>query len=116
MLYKDITIAEAHGAGDEVPETINDPITGEPAFKVVYEHTDAWRGYYETKPLDGCRWKHIEGNWVGGTWEDCPEENRSDLVQARIDKMAETRTLFIVIAGSSNVFSTPYDLYELISE
>ena len=115
MLYKDTTIIEAHGSGEDVPETVNDPITGEPAFQVVYVNTDAWRGYYETKPLDGCQWKHIEGNWVGGEWDDLPDENRSSVVEARINKMAEERDLLIVIAGSSNVFSTPYDLYERVA-
>lgn len=115
MLYKNTEIIEAATSYDDdvqVPETIADPITGEPAFKVVWKG-EGYRGYYEVEPLEGCRWSKIEGNWVGGEWGDLPDENRSSVVQARIDKMAEERTLLIVIASSSNVFATMYDLFEL---
>lgn len=115
MLHKDTTLCDAAFSDDDtpMPETVNDPITGEPAFKVVWKG-QGYRGYWETEPLEGAAWTKIKDGWVGGEWDDLGDENRSSSVEEAINEIAKTRELLIVIAPSSNVFAMMFDLYERV--
>lgn len=115
-LHKDTTLVDAAFADTEeieMPATVNDPLTGEPAFKVAWQG-QGYRGYWETEPLEGAAWTKIKDGWVGGDWGDLPDENQNSSVEAVINEMAKTRELLIVIAPSSNVFALMFDLYERV--
>lgn len=111
MLYIENTLIEAASSGDDFPEMLDDPITGEPAFRVSYVRTDAWRGYHETSPLDGSGWMKVDGGWVTGDWPDAPAEAQESNVKAKLDALAEDQDVVVVFAPTSNVFSTVYDVY-----
>lgn len=114
MLYTDSTMIDAVNSGDDMPETIYDPFTGEPGFSVAWHSTDAWRGYYETIPLvEG--WEKVDEGAVCGEWDDVPPGTRSSDVEAKLNALAETDDILVIIAPTSNVFSMGYDAYRRVA-
>jgi hypothetical protein len=112
MQHVDITVAEAEFGGDEtpIPEFIFDPEdASKPVAKVVYKHTDAWRGHYDTEPLDG--WKRVGEGANCGDWEDAPPGTSNREVEEYVAKLeAEHETVLVIALPTSNVFSTAFDV------
>jgi hypothetical protein len=110
MLYTDATLIEALNEGEDTPETIADPFTGEPAFRVGYEHSDGWRGRHTTEPIvEG--WEKVGHETMCGEWADAPPGTRSSEVEARLDAMAEDDDILVIACPTSNVFAMGADVY-----
>lgn len=102
-------VANAHASGDETPDEVFHPETGELVATIGWVSTDAWRGYLEATPAAG--WKRVgEGTNCGG-WGDTPPGTSNEECEAQINVLAEEHGHVVVIpGGSSNVFSLPYDV------
>ena len=102
-------VANAHYAGEDVPDTIEHPETGEVIANMRYVSTDAWRGYWEAVPADG--WKTVGDGANTGNWEDSPPGTSNDEVEAHINKLADEHgRVVVIVGGTSNVFSLSYDV------
>jgi hypothetical protein len=102
-------VANAHYAGEEVPETIEHPKTGEVIATMRYVSTDAWRGYWEAVPADG--WQKVGEGSNCGSWDDAPPGTSDDEVEAKIRGLAkEYGDVVVIPGGSSNVFSMTFDV------
>jgi hypothetical protein len=102
-------VANAHYAGDDVPETVEHPDTGETVAHIGYHSTDAWRGYYEAQAAPG--WKVVDGGCNCGDWDDAPPGTSNAECEAQIRALAEEHgEIVVVICGGSNVFAVQYDV------
>lgn len=112
MLHKDETVlAAAFGDDDEtIPEQIFAP-DGTAIATVKYVRTDAWRGHYDTDPIEGSGWERIDEGWVTGNWDDAPAGCSADEVEAKLEEYARDAEVVVVGLPTSNVFSTAYDVY-----
>ena len=111
MLTTITDVIEAANEGDEIPEFLADPETGEDAFQVTYVSTDAWRGFYNSQPVNGG-WVKVDEGWMTGDWGDAPAGHSSSEVKEKLDAMAAERDTVVVFLPTSNVFSTGYDVYQ----
>jgi hypothetical protein len=114
MMKNGITVileaAEAHWSGEDVPEIVTHPETGERVATMGYVSTDAWRGYWEATAADG--WTKVGEGTNCGAWEDTPPGTSNDEVESEIDALQrEHGEIVVVLGGSSNVFSQPYDVF-----
>ena len=101
--------ANAHAAGEEHPGFITHPETGERIAEMRWVSTDAWRGYWDAVPADG--WKKVGEGTNTGSWSDSPRGTSNDEVEAEINLLAEEHgQVVVIVGGSSNVFSMPYDV------
>lgn len=102
-------VANAHYAGDEVPEQVVHPETGETVARVGYHSTDAWRGYYEAEPVEG--WVKVGGGCNCGDWGDTPPGRSNAECEAEIEALAARHgEVVVVLCGGSNVFAMQYDV------
>lgn len=102
-------VAEAHYGGEDVPETVSHPETGEEIARVEYVQTDGWRGYYEAKPADG--WRKVGEGVNCGSWSDTPPGTSNEECEAQIAALAEEYgDVVVVLGGGSNVFAMQYDV------
>lgn len=113
-MLTDVTViaeaAEAHWSGEDVPEEVTHPDTGEVVATMGYVSTDAWRGYWEATAADG--WRKVGEGTNCGSWDDAPTGTSNAEVEAKIARLqAEYGEIVVVLGGSSNVFSQPYDVF-----
>lgn len=102
-------VADAHYGGEDVPEAVTHPETGEVVGKPVYRSTDAWRGYWEIEPADG--WEKIGGGVNCGYWDDTPPGTSTAECEAEIRALAaDHEDVLVVLGGGSNVFAMQYDV------
>lgn len=102
-------VTNARGAGDDVPETVEHPETGELVATIGWHSTDAWRGYYEATPVAG--WVKVGEGCNCGSWDDTPPGTSNEECEAQINELAEKYGDIVVVLGSSsNVFSLPFDV------
>jgi hypothetical protein len=102
-------VANAHYAGEEVPETIEHPDTGEVVATMQYVSTDAWRGYWDAVPAEG--WLKVGDGANCGSWEDTPPGTSDEETEVYIRGLAaEHGDVVVIVGGSSNVFSMTYDV------
>lgn len=95
---------------DDVPETVEHPDTGETVAHIGWHRTDAWRGYYEATAADG--WTKIGDGCSCGSWGDAPSGTSDDEVEAQLRALAEEHgDIVVVLGGSSNLFSMPFDVF-----
>jgi hypothetical protein len=108
--HVDVTVAEAEFGEGETPEFIFDPEdTNKPVARVVYKHTDAWRGHYDTEPLEG--WKRVGEGSNCGDWEDAPPGTSNAEVEEYVNKLeAEHGTVLVIALPTSNVFAMAFDV------
>lgn len=104
--------------GDDVPDTLPDPESGEPAFAVGWHNVDAWRGHYDVTPLDGAAWSTpILESWVTGDWSDAPAGHSASEMKEQVDALElEHGDVCIVLVPTSNVFSTAVTVFAKASE
>lgn len=102
-------VANAHYGGEDVPDTVEHPDTGETVAVIGYHRTDGWRGFYEAEPADGWR-KVGEGCNCGG-WDDTPPGTSNNECEAQIRELADEHgEVVVVVCGGSNVFALQYDV------
>jgi hypothetical protein len=102
-------VANAHYAGEDVPDEVYHPETGEHVAHVGYHHTDGWRGYYEAEPVDG--WRKVGEGVNCGSWDDTPPGTSDEECQRQVEELAEEYgEVVLVLCGGSNVFALQYDV------
>jgi hypothetical protein len=111
MKHVDTTVLDARqGEDEEMPEYIYDPDTGVEVARVVYRSTDAWRGHYDTEPLDG--WVKVGEGTNCGSWDDTPPGTSNEENEAKVDALErEHGEILLVLLPTSNVFALGYDVY-----
>jgi hypothetical protein len=103
-------VLDAHFSGEDMPEIVYHPETGEEIGRTTYVRTDAWRGYWEVIASDG--WVKVGEGANCGSWEDTPTGTSNAEVEAKIEALAEKHgEVIVVLAGTSNVFSVGYDVF-----
>lgn len=102
-------VAEAHYGGDETPEEVTHPETGEVIATIAWHSSDAWRGYNEATPVDG--WVKVGEGCNCGSWEDTPPGTSDSECEAQIRELAEKHgEVYVVLCGGSNVMAMQYDV------
>lgn len=102
-------IADAHFSGEEVPETVEHPETGETIARIGWHRTDAWRGYHEATPADG--WRVVGQGTSCGSWDDAPTGTSDAEVLEQLRRLADEHgEIVVVLCGTSNVFSLGFDV------
>lgn len=102
-------VANAHYGGEEVPEQVEHPETGEVIATIGYVRTDGWRGYLEATPVDG--WQKVGDGCACGGWDDAPPGTSDREVYADLEKYAEEYgEIVVILCGGSNVFAMQFDV------
>lgn len=102
-------VVNARNEGEDVPETVTHPETGETVATISWHATDGWRGWYEATPADG--WVKVGEGTNCGNWDDTPPGTSNAECEAQIEALAEQYgEVVLVLGSSSNVFSMPYDV------
>jgi hypothetical protein len=116
MLFINTECIQQYNETGDTPNYLHDH-NGDRAFRLKWNRTDAWRGYYEAVPVKKYGWKKIDyDGWVTGNYSDAPEEARQENVNAKLKKLArdyskkgfDVEAVFVL---TSNVFSTAFDVF-----
>jgi hypothetical protein len=100
---------DAHYNGEDAPEFVLHPETGEAIASVGWHSIDAWRGYFEAEPLPG--WNKVGEGCNCGDWDDTPPGTSNSECEAQIRELAdEYDEVIVVLCGGSNVFAMQYDV------
>lgn len=85
------------------------------AFKLKYVRSDGWRGYWETEPVKKWGWEKIDYGWVTDDYDDAYGHGYTDVTngfkQLARQQCKVGKKLLVVLAPTSNVFSTGYNVY-----
>jgi hypothetical protein len=101
-------VADAHYGGEDVPDEVTHPETGEVVATTRYHSTDAWRGYWEVDPAEG--WKKVGEGCNCGDWGDTPPGTSNAECEAQIRELvAEHGEVTVVLCGGSNLFALQFD-------
>jgi hypothetical protein len=110
-LHKITDVVDAMNGDEDVPTEVENPISGEPGFRIFWRNTGGYRGHYDSEALDPERWERVKEGNVCGEWDDVPPGTRTSENEAAINAIAETRDVVLIFLPTSNVFSMAYDLW-----
>lgn len=95
-----------------------DDLKLDPDFTSEYVHTSGWRGYTKFTPKPGTGWKEVDGGWFTGMPDDTvsamndSERFIGNFLPRAADAIKRAGgQLKVIIAPTSNVFSTAHDIF-----
>lgn len=103
-------VSDAHFSGEEVPDVVCHPQTGEEMCTTRYVSLDGWgRGYWTVDPLPG--WQKVGEGCNVGDWDDAPPGMSDTESKNAINQMGEKYgEVVLVTCGGSNLFAMQYDV------
>ena len=104
------TVSDAHFGGEDVPDEVEHPETGEVIGRTRYHQTDGWRGYWVVDAADG--WKKVGEGCNCGDWDDTPPGTSNAECEAQVRALADEHgEVVVVTCGGSNLFAMQYDVF-----